>query len=449
MIPKALKNIFSKKQMGSVSNTRALSGGRVSMQNIFRTSTIGYIAPPESSQLAWQLKKWTQDELLNLPVDKLMQVIIDISPEVNKAYTDFLRNCNEGWYYQVEPIQAKPIIDNFIARLEKKHNDFDVLLDQMYAGIYLRGALFIELVLNDNGDMATNIAVLDPITARFNRAKHLTEGEYWELGQWQSGKWVSMQDDPTVMYIPFNNAPDTPFGKSLMTTAPMDVVEQLDVMNNFHRVLETHGWARSDFSVDYEKLQEFMPSDIAGNTEAMDEYLREFLNGINTAYSHLKPHEGYAHLDMITVNMPKGGQMQTSFFGMIDGLMRLYDRRINRATGSTPIKQHCNEHVTETHAREQRNDYRINIESIQSTVAGTLSTLLGYVLRVEGVQGNVQFHFENTLDPLDIKALEEAHGVRIDNLMKLKELRDTEGIDDNTYQKAVAKFKAEQEMHSA
>ena len=60
--------------------------------------------------------------------------------------------------------------------------------------------------------------------------------------------------------------------------------------------------------------------------------------------------------------------------------MRLYDRRISRATSSTPLKQHSNEHVTETHAREQRKDYRVNIMSVQSTVAGTLSTLLGYVL---------------------------------------------------------------------
>ena len=97
-------------------------------------------------------------------------------------------------------------------------------------------------------------------------------------------------------------------------------------------------------------------------------------------YSKLKPNEGFGHLDIVTVNMPKGGQMQSSFFGLVDGLMRLYDRRISRATSSTPLKQHSNEHVTETHAREQRKDYRVNIMSVQSTVVGTLSTLLGYVL---------------------------------------------------------------------
>ena len=80
----------------------------------------------------------------------------------------------------------------------------------------------------------------------------------------------------------------------------------------------------------------------------------------------LKPNEGYGHLDIVTVNMPKGGQMQTSFFGLVDGLTRLYDRRVGRATGSTPIKQFSNEAVAETHAVEQRRDYRIDMYRVSS-----------------------------------------------------------------------------------
>ncbi len=439
MIHKTLRNLFRRQR--NQPNTRAVGGGRISMQHPYRQHSIAYLAPPDRSQSVWQLKNWTEEELLNLPVDRLMKIIIDISPEVNKAYTDFLRNCNEGWYYEVDPIAATPIIDNFIARLETKHHDFDVLLDQIYAGVYLRGAVFIELVLDQTADMATDLAVLDPITARFNRITHPIEGEQWELGQWQNGKWVALEHDPTVMYVPFNNAPDMPFGKSFMATTPLDVIRQLGVMNDFRSVLQSQGWARADFSVDSDKIRDFMPPDIKENTEAEDEFIRDFIDGINGMYSHLKPNEGFAHLDIVSVNMPKGGQMQTSFFGLIDGLMRLYDRRISRATGSTPLKQHSNEHVTETHAREQRKDYRINIVSVQSTVAGTLSTLFGYVLRAEGVQGQVTFHFDTSLDPVDIKDLAEAEGMKLDNLMKLKDLRDVDGIDDDTYQKAVNQYK--------
>ena len=37
---------------------------------------------------------------------------------------------------------------------------------------------------------------MDPYVARFTRM-----GNDWHLGQWQNGKWVSLHDDPTVMYV--------------------------------------------------------------------------------------------------------------------------------------------------------------------------------------------------------------------------------------------------------
>jgi len=425
-------------------NTRALAGGRVSMQDPVRSQTLYHVAPPERTRSVFQLKNWTEEELLHLPVDQFMKVVTSISPEVNKAYKDFLRNCNESWYYQVEPESATPVIDDFIARLETKHHDFDVILDRIFAGIYKGGAMFIELELNESADMAMDIAVMDPYVARFHRV-----GNDWMLGQWQNGKWVSLQEDPTVMYVPFNAGPNEPFGKSMLESAPLDVVRMLGVMNDFRRVLESQGWARADFEIDSEKLKDFMPPEIIGDVDAEDEFIQDFINGVNQMYSNLKPNEGYGHLDIVKVNMPTGGQMQSSFFGLVDGLMRLYDRRVGRATGSTPIKQHSNENVAETHAREQRKDYRIDISSIQSTVAGTLSTELGYVLRAEGVKGEVMFYFENTPDPEDVKAMEEAEGVKIDNLKKLKELRDMEGIDDKIYEEAVNKYKAEKNKHSS
>ena len=425
-------------------NTRALAGGRVSMQDPHRQHTMYHVAPPERSRSVWQLKNWTEEELLHLPVDQFMKVVTSISPEVNKAYTDFLRNANESWGYQVKPKGATRIIDAFFERLEAKHHDPDVLIDRVFAGIYKGGAIFWELELNETADMAMDIAVMDPYVARFNRV-----GNDWRLGQWQQGKWVPLHEDPTVMYVPFNAAPNEPFGRSMLESAPLDVIRMLGVMNDFRRVLESQGWARSDFTVDTEKLKDFMPPEIIGDVEAEDQFIQDFLNGINERYSNLKPNEGYGHLDIVTVNMPKGGQMQTSFFGLVDGLTRLYDRRIGRATGSTPIKQFSNEAVAETHAREQRKDYRINISSIQSTVAGALSTLLGYVLRAEGRQGEVMFFFENTPDPQDVKMLAEAEGAKIDNLKKLKSLKDMDGIDDADYEDAVEKYKSEKHKHSA
>ena len=449
MIQDTLKRINNRlfgqqRASGGSRNARALAGGRVAMQDPFRSPTLRYVMPPNRSQSVWRMKDWKEEDLLNLHVDQFMQVVTSISPEVAKAYKDFLRNCNESWGFYVEPVSATPVIEDFIARLETKHHDFDVLIDRVYAGIYKGGAIFWELELNKTADLAMDIAVMDPYVARF-----VKENEDWRLGQWQKGKWVDLAEDPTVMYVPFNAGPNEPFGRSMMESAPMDVVRMIGVMSDFRRVLESQGWARADFEIDSARLKDFMPAEIIGDTEAEDKFIRNFINGVNQMYSNLKPNEGYGHLDIVKVNMPKGGQMQSSFFGLVDGLMRLYDRRVGRATGSTPIKQHSNENVAETHAKEQRKDYRIDVSSVQSTTAGAFSTLFEVALQVQGVQGEVMFYFENTPDPEDVKALEEAEGVKLDNLKKLKELEQMNGIDAKTYKEAVNKYKSEKSKHTA
>ena len=63
--------------------------------------------------------------------------------------------------------------------------------------------------------------------------------------------------------------------------------------------------------------------------------------------------------------------------------------------------------------------------------------------------GKVTFYFENTPDPMDVKAMAEAEGVKIENLKKLKELKDMEGIEEEVYMDAVEKYKSEKSKHSA
>ena len=59
------------------------------------------------------------------------------------------------------------------------------------------------------------------------------------------------------------------------------------------------------------------------------------------------------------------------------------------------------------------------------------------------------FYFENTPDPQDVKAMAEAEGVKIENLTKLKQLQNMDGIEAEVYQDAVNKYIAEKNKHSA
>ena len=50
---------------------------------------------------------------------------------------------------------------------------------------------------------------------------------------------------------------------------------------------------------------------------------------------------------------------------------------------------------------------------------------------------------------MDVKAMAEAEGIKIENLQALKELRDMDGIEKDVYEDAVSKFKSEKNKHSA
>ena len=132
----------------------------------------------------------------------------------------------------------------------------------------------------------------------------------------------------------------------------------------------------------------------------------------------LKPNEGYGHLDIVTVNMPKGGQMQTSFFGLVDGLTRLYDRRsderrVQRRLNNFPMRL-LQRPMLLNKGGTTGSTYRVSSRRLRAC----FQRYSGYVLRAEGRQGKVTFYFENTPDPMDVKAMAEAEGVKIENLQE-------------------------------
>ena len=423
-------NRFFKPFKKTTRDTRALAGGRVSVQDPFRAQNLYAVTPPERGLSAWQLKNYTKEELLNIQVDRLVKILVDIHPNIKKTFKDFISKCNKSWTYTVEPESATHIIDDFFETIEKHHGTPDGLFEKMWAGVFLRGAYFLELVLDEAGRLAIDLAVLDPITARFNRVKDPVRGEFWQLGQWQEGKWQSLED-PLVKYLAIDAAPDEPFGRSMMGAALIDAISDLSILDEFQRVLAGAGWARSDFEVvmggteDSYGLLDFMPPGIRGDQDREDEFYKNFLEGISDVYKNLAPNEGYAHPDFINVNMPTGAQLNQSFFASIEGLIRLLTRRTTNATSSTNLKQGETDGVDYA-GKEQNKDYKELIVGEQETGSRLISNLLNWVPRVMGIKAEVEFLFETPETPEEALELAEVEKVKIENAKGLAELQGVE-----------------------
>ena len=153
---------------GKLVDTRAIAGGRLTTDK----DNIGFgnflsPMPPSDAEENWQLLNLDEQSLSKIKSTKLMELLLNLSPEVNRALWDFLRFCNPGYSIVCEKKSAQKVLDQFIRRLDRLYGSFDVLLSKIFTGCFLRGAIFVELILSESSMEAIDLAVIDPAASSF------------------------------------------------------------------------------------------------------------------------------------------------------------------------------------------------------------------------------------------------------------------------------------------
>ena len=77
--------------------------------------------------------------LLDLPYSRLLQIALDLSPEVNKGLHDFLRFVNPGYVLENENEEALRSTEQFIGMLDTYYGSFNSHLDSLWSGVFLTG----------------------------------------------------------------------------------------------------------------------------------------------------------------------------------------------------------------------------------------------------------------------------------------------------------------------
>ena len=104
-------------------------------------------------------------------------------------------------------------------------------------GAFLRGAFVAELILNKTGKEMLDIATPDPASMRFKQRNDPDYGTTWELGQWQFGKWVSLEKYDTIRYMPIDPLPGSPYGRAIAAPALFTTIFLLGLMHDLRRSL--------------------------------------------------------------------------------------------------------------------------------------------------------------------------------------------------------------------
>ena len=376
---------------------RASSGGKLvndNNQNYLKKFLT--IKPPAKHNEKWQLLNLDEQALSRLDPNNLLEMLVSLSPEVNRALWDFIRFCNPGYTITtlkngVENKRAKRIIDEFIEELDRLYGSFDILLSKIFTGCFLRGAIFVELVLNKRATEAIDLAVYDPKVARFREIEHPERGVIDELGQEQDGEWVSFQDDDTIIYAALDPHLDSYYGRSLISASLFAAVFLLGLLHDLRRVISQQGYPRLDLSIELEKLAQSMPVEPRDNPQKFEEWIKSAIEEISSYYTNLQPDEAFVHTDAVTVN---GSPNIASSLQGIETIIRFVERMLIRSLKSTPILMGSNETVTETHADRQWAIHMAGIQSVQKRVQKVLQRIFKIVLRIRGIQSDVIIKFD-------------------------------------------------------
>ena len=386
------------KQPLGVNSLRALSGihrilgkkeGRQTDQDI--VEALSY--PPDPSE-SWKTLKAQRKNLLSLPYPQLAKISLDLSQSVNKGMYDFLRFANPGHLIRYGGTQDEIGTQAFLSRLDTLHGSAKSLIDSMWSGIFLTGALFIELVLDPSGRMPVDIAVNDPNTARFIRYKDPIRGNIWRLAQETKNGLRILDDNPLVKYLGFDRLTDNPFGRPVVGPAVHASIVLLSIIEILQKTLANQAISRTDYEVDAEQLLMLIDRnpDLAGNDDATAEFINEQIESIKNIVENLGPDSNYIHLSTVKVNYATS-PMTSNIEGLDAIIDKLLRDVVNGFKGISALSNILDS-TTETHIQAQLEYYTAALTSLQDEVDHVLTQFLNIANRVQGIPSDVRFHFK-------------------------------------------------------
>ena len=404
---------------------KVMAGGRLTWDAPFLYGAgMPVILPPDGNVDEWRRLDLDADSIRFMPASRLLEVLADASPDVSRALWDFLRLMNPGW----ECVAYRPgtdtplpkgqvVIDEWLRKLRKRYGSVDVPLGRLHFGAYLRGALFSELVLDDSATMAIDLATPDPWSARFRQGYDPTLGRVWLLGQFQRGEWIDLSARETIMYIPIDPAPASPYGRSPAGPSIFSALFLLGLLTDLRRVVSQQGYPRYDLAIALESLRKAAPPNVMQDPIQWKNWVDATIIEVQKAYSALEPDSAFVHTDVVIVNKPTGAVSADALAG-IDPLIRALERELARALKTMPLLMGIIEGQSEANANRQWELQAAGIKAVQHLSDAQLSEWATLACEAQGVAAECRWRFS------ELRAAEKyrdamTEGLTIDNATKL------------------------------
>lgn len=404
----------------TTSDPKPVPAGRISHDtdvNIISNTWI--MQPPEDYESSWRLLDLDTSHLDLMSPKELIDMLIDLSPELSRAVWDFQRLCNPGWEYKIFELgdddkihtAGKAHIDAFFQRLRAEYGSVDIILGRFYIGAYVRGAFCGELVLDGQARESLDLVAPDPYSIRFRKRLDSLRGEVWQPGQWQGTQFIPL-DVPTFKYLPVDPAPASPYGRPLAAPALFTSIFILSLLHDVKRVVMQQGYKRMDIVLNTEQAMDSFSFDAQGYA-SLGEYIRGAIDAVKTAYSALEPDDAFVHTDLFTLGVP-AGTIDSDSIGAINSILERLEKMATRALKSNSLVMDTGASPSETDSNRRWEIHSAGIKSLQHHCENMLENLLTVSLNAVGIQARVQFRFAE-LRASEMLRDEQTRAMRIQN----------------------------------
>jgi hypothetical protein len=386
------------------------------------------ILPPPDYDLDWKREHLDTSTLGNMAPSRLLELLMNLSPEMSKGAWDYMRLLNPGWSFEVlnpgsdtPNARGRAIVEEALDRIKQKHGSVDVVLGRLHMGAYMRGGYFAEAVFDDAGRELLDIATPDPASVRFRVVEDPeTKRQRHQLGQWQNHKFVPLDDEEGISYIPVDPFPGNPYGRPLIAPAMFSALFLIGLLHDLRRVISQQGWPRIHIQVLTQKILDGIEADGEAHSQAdVEAKLEAAINAVRDEYARLQPDDAYITGDEVDIKGPVGVTAGANLTG-VEGVIEVVERMLVRALKTMPLVLGITDGVSEANANRQWEILISGVKALQHLAESMLERFFELACRMQGVQANVVWEFA------EIRAAEAQRDAltrsqEIDNIFKLRD----------------------------
>lgn len=341
--------------------------------------------------------KLTSASFSRYTAKSLLNILSRNHPDVSQALWNFKIIGNSGFRVKVTKMDGetehqtgRKVINDFIRSLDfygssgfEKSKSLSRVTDQLIDSALLRGAISMEMVMDADFKEVLFFTAVEPDTIEF------------EL---DSGRLIPRQgnirlDTPTFFHEGLDETTVDPYGTSPFLSVIRVLAFHLEVMEDLKMVIHNQGYGKYDITILEEVLLKRMPIQIKNNPKEKEKWLKDQLDTIITMYSKLDPDAAFVHFDSVKVGQVEGAK------AMLDPqkVMDVIDTQILGALKQySTLMGRRSQGQTEQYAKLEIKIFMKSVQRIQSLIESVYSRALTQLLNIKGMQGYVQFKFNDT-----------------------------------------------------